>query len=101
MSSLLQTEVNGRAVPSYNYKRVKSWSNRLRRKHKILGVRDIFVPTSHSRAHWLLLRANTVSKKITLWDSQGREQGNQVYLQAMLRYLGDKYSEIHEVPSDE
>ena len=101
MSTLLRTGTDGRSAPSYNFDGVKRWGNRLRRKHKILGVKEIFVPINHSRIHWLLLRANTETKVITLWDSQGRKPGNQLYLTAMLRYLGDKYSELHGVPSDD
>lgn len=101
MSTLLQTGTDGRSAPSYNFEGVKRWDMRLRRKHKILGMREIFVPINHSRVHWVLLRANTETKVITLWDSQGRKQRNQVYMTSMLRYLGDKYSEIHGVPSDD
>ena len=101
MSTLLRTGTDGRSAPSYNFDGVKRWGNRLRRKHKILGVKEIFVPINHSRIHWLLLRANTDTKVITLWDSLGRKPGNQLYLTAMLRYLGDKYSELHGVPSDD
>lgn len=43
------------------------------------------------QSHWLFLRAQLDSKVITLWDSQGRKDGNQLYLQTMLRYLGDVY----------
>eukprot|EP00984_Skeletonema_dohrnii_P028438 scaffold18417_cov79-Skeletonema_dohrnii-CCMP3373.AAC.6 len=31
------------------------------------------------------------TKVITLWDSQGGKEENQLYLQSMLRYLGDVY----------
>ena len=101
MSTLLNTGETGRDTPSYNYEGVQRWDSRLRRKHKILGMREIFVPINHARVHWLLLRANTETKVITLWDSEGRKQGNQLYLTTMLRYLGDKYSEMHGVPSDD
>jgi len=56
MSTLLRTGTDGRSAPSYNFEGVKRWGNRLRRKHKILGVKEIFVPINHSRIHWLLLR---------------------------------------------
>ena len=95
MSNLLQTGDDGLSDPSYNYDNVKRWDKRLRRKYKILGVREIFVPINHRRAHWLLLRANTVERTITLWDSQGVKEGNQLYLRTMLQYLGDKYRETH------
>jgi hypothetical protein len=93
MSQLLNTGRNGRAAPRYTYNNVKKWDKNLRRRHKILGVREIFVPINHKCEHWLLLRANTESKVITLWDSQGRKPSNKLYLETMLRYLGDKFTE--------
>ncbi len=80
----------------------ESWGNHLRRKHKILGVRvrDIFMRINHSREHWLLLWANTVSKEIP-FGTPPRQSSVSTSNDARLRYLGDKYSEIHGVPSDE
>ena len=101
MGTLLQTGEDGLTPPSYNYDRVKSWDKNLRRKNKILGVPEIFVPINLRRAHWILLRANTVEKTITLWDSQGQFESNQLYLRAMKQYLGDKYREIHGSLSEE
>ncbi len=43
----------------------------------------------------LAARADTVLKEITLWDSQGQKEGNQIHLRAMHQYVRDKYQEIH------
>lgn len=95
MSALLQTGEDGQSDPSYNYSNVRSWGSSLRRKDGILGVREIYVPINRGMSHWLLLRADTVSREIKLWDPQGRNESNQIYLQSMRRYLLDKYQDIH------
>ena len=62
-----------------------------RRRLGILGLKELYVPINHQQGHWLFLRAQMDTKVITLWDSQGRKEENQLYLQSMLRYLGDVY----------
>ena len=54
-------------------------------------MKELYVPINHQQGHWLFLRVQMDTKVITLWDSQGRKEENQLYLQSMLRYLGDVY----------
>ncbi len=101
MSALIQSRPNGQTEYNYDYNNVQSWGRALRRQNGILGVKEIYVPINKGNSHWLLLRADTELKKITLWDSLGQKEGNQIYLRAMHQYLRDKYQEIHGEPNDE
>ncbi|KAK1733797.1 C48 family peptidase [Skeletonema marinoi] len=90
-SKLLSTGPHGNNAPCYKFKEVKRWGSQLRRRHGILGLKELYVPINHQQGHWLFLRVQMDTKVITLWDSQGRKEENQLYLQSMLRYLGDVY----------
>mmetsp|Transcript_24659 Transcript_24659/g.37755 ORF Transcript_24659/g.37755 Transcript_24659/m.37755 type:complete len:465 (-) Transcript_24659:676-2070(-) len=90
-SRLLYTGTRGNDASRYNFEEVRSWSSRLRRQDGILGVTDLFVPINIGQKHWAFLRAQMNTKLITLWDSQGPKVSNRLYLQSMLRYLGDVY----------
>jgi len=101
LSALIQTGPDGQSGPNYEYNNVRSWGSTLRRKNGILGVQEIYVSINRGMSHWLLLRADTVLKEITLWDSQGQKEGNQIHLRAMHQYVRDKYQEIHVETNDE
>jgi len=101
MSALIQSGPNGQTEYNYDYNNVRTWGSALRRQNGILGVKEIYVPINKDNAHWLLLRADTELKTITLWDSLGQTEGNQIYLRAMHQYLRDKYQEIHGEPNEE
>lgn len=90
-SKLLSTGTHGTNAPCYQFEEVKRWGSQLRRRNGILGLKELYVPINHQQGHWLFLRAQMDTKVITLWDSQGRKEENQLYLQSMLRYLGDVY----------
>ena len=101
MSALIQSGPNGQTEYNYDYNNVRTWGSALRRQNGILGVKEIYVPINKDNAHWLLLRADIELKTITLWDSLGQTEGNQIYLRAMHQYLRDKYQEIHGEPNEE
>ena len=99
LSTLLHTGPSGRNAPRYEYNAVRRWGKTLRRANGILGVKEIFVPINCRCEHWLFLRANTTDKTVVLWDSQGVKQSNQLYLDTMVKYLGDKYNELTDHPA--
>jgi len=59
----------------------------------VLGKKEIIIPINHQNTHWLCLKASIERKSIELWDSLGRYDSNQLYLNSMKRYLKDKYQE--------
>jgi hypothetical protein len=59
----------------------------------VLGKKEIIIPINHQNTHWLCLKASIERKSIELWDSMGRNDSNQSYLNSMKGYLKDKYQE--------
>ena len=56
----------------------------------LFSLQHLFVPVNISNRHWIFLWVDFINTTITAYDSSDENHDNQIYLQAMHRYLYDE-----------
>ena len=57
----------------------------------IASLLRLFVPINIDNTHWIFLCVVFESKRIELFDSQGKKPSNQGYMETMRRFLYDEF----------
>ena len=67
--------------------------------HKLLSSPETDICPNQSQMRALALPSSKYGR-LVLWDSQGVKQSNQIYVDMIVKYLGDKYNELTGHPAE-
>ena len=79
---------NRKLMGRYNYKSVKSWSEKVPGKD-IFNLKYIFCPINHNNEHWMVAVIFMEDKRIQYYDSMGGT--GWAKLEGLLQYVTDEY----------
>ena len=84
MSRLLS---GGPQSEDYNFQEVRNYDNRI--ENGLANLDELYIPVNISNEHWILIKVDLRRKEIHLFDSLGKRQSNNHYLEETTRYIYD------------
>ena len=84
MSKLLS---GGTQRRDYNFQEVRNFDNRI--EGGLAGLDELYIPINVNNAHWIFIQVDFKAKTTHLYDSLGKQQSNDHYLEETLRYIYD------------
>ena len=78
----------GKSGLIYDYNAVQDVASNI--EGGLFNLRHLFVPINISNQHWFFLWVDFINTTIRAYNSSGENHDNQIYLQAMRRYLYDE-----------
>ena len=84
MSKLLS---GGTQRRDYNFQEVRNFDNRI--EGGLAGLDELYIPINVNNVHWIFIQVDFKAKTIHLYDSLGKQQSNDHYLEETLRYIYD------------
>ena len=84
MSKLLN---GGTQRRDYNFQEVRDFDNRI--EGGLAGLDELYIPINVNNVHWIFIQVDFKAKTIHLYDSLGKQQSNDHYLEETIRYIYD------------
>ena len=71
----------------YNFQEVRNYDNRI--ENGLASLDELYIPINVNNAHWIFTQVNFRRKTVFLFDSMGKQQSNNHYIEETMRYVYD------------